>query len=74
MSASEIEDLKDASRGRVHLAVCDISKESAVNPWAASVAEELGEPGLDLLISNAGVLTPGLSRSCHLTRSAENST
>jgi NAD(P)-dependent dehydrogenase (short-subunit alcohol dehydrogenase family) len=32
MSANEIEDLKYASEGRIHLAVCDISKESAVNP------------------------------------------
>jgi NAD(P)-dependent dehydrogenase (short-subunit alcohol dehydrogenase family) len=59
MSANEIDDLKDASDGCVHLAVCDISKEPAVNAWAESVSEELGEAGLDLLISNAGVLTPG---------------
>ena len=59
MAAYEIEDLKDASDGHVHLAVCDISKESAVSAWAGSVSEELGEAGLDLLISNAGVLTPG---------------
>jgi len=59
MSANEIEDLEAASDGRVRLAVCDISKESAVNAWTRSVSEERGEAGLDLLISNAGVLTPG---------------
>jgi NAD(P)-dependent dehydrogenase (short-subunit alcohol dehydrogenase family) len=42
MSANEIEDLKDASDGRVCLAVCDISKDSAVSAWAASVSEDLG--------------------------------
>jgi len=44
---------------RVSLTVCDITKPEAVKAWAAGVSEALGEPGLDLLISNAGILTPG---------------
>jgi NAD(P)-dependent dehydrogenase (short-subunit alcohol dehydrogenase family) len=59
MSPAEVKDLKDASGGRVSLTVCDITKESAVKAWAAGVADALGQGGLDLLISNAGILTPG---------------
>jgi NAD(P)-dependent dehydrogenase (short-subunit alcohol dehydrogenase family) len=59
MSAAEVKDLKDASAGRVSLAVCDITKEQAVKAWAAGVSEALGGGGLDLLINNAGILTPG---------------
>ena len=39
--------------------VCDITKEQAVKAWADGVSDALGDSGLDLLISNAGVLTPG---------------
>src|SRR5260370_26547154 len=56
---AEVQDLKEASGGRVSLTVCDITKPEAVKAWAAGVSEALGEPGLDLLISNAGILTPG---------------
>lgn len=59
MSAAEVPDLKDTSGGRVSLAVCDITKEPAVKAWADGVSEALGDGGLDLLISNAGILTPG---------------
>ena len=58
-SAGEISDLKEASGGRVSLTVCDITKEQAVKTWAAGVCEALGGSGLDLLINNAGILTPG---------------
>ncbi len=58
-SAGEVSDLKDASGGRVSLTVCDITKEQAVKAWAAGVSEALGGSGLDLLINNAGILTPG---------------
>src|SRR4029077_2604994 len=53
------EDLKKVSGGRVSLAVCDISKEQAVKAWAGGVSDALGNGGLDLLINNAGILTPG---------------
>jgi NAD(P)-dependent dehydrogenase (short-subunit alcohol dehydrogenase family) len=59
LSATEIQDLKEASGGRVSLTVCDITKEQAVRAWAAGVSDALGGGGLNLLISNAGVLTPG---------------
>jgi NAD(P)-dependent dehydrogenase (short-subunit alcohol dehydrogenase family) len=59
MSAEEIQDLKHASGGRVSLAVCDMTKEQAVKAWAGGVSDALGDTGLDLLINNAGILTPG---------------
>jgi NAD(P)-dependent dehydrogenase (short-subunit alcohol dehydrogenase family) len=59
VSASEVQDLKEASGGRVSLTVCDITKPEAVKAWVAGVSEALGNAGLNLLISNAGILTPG---------------
>jgi NAD(P)-dependent dehydrogenase (short-subunit alcohol dehydrogenase family) len=57
---AEIEDLKDSSAGRVSLMLCDITKEQQVKSWSSRVSEALGDGrGLDLLISNAGILTPG---------------
>lgn len=58
ISAAEVQDLNDASGGRASLTVCDITKEGAVKAWAASVSSALGG-SLDLLINNAGILTPG---------------
>jgi NAD(P)-dependent dehydrogenase (short-subunit alcohol dehydrogenase family) len=58
-TAAEVQDLKDASGGRVSLTVCDIAKEQAVRAWAASTSDALGAGGLNLLINNAGILTPG---------------
>src|SRR5579862_8679107 len=59
MSAVEVQDLKDASGGRVSLTVCDMTKEESVKSWAAGVSDALGDSGLDILINNAGILTPG---------------
>jgi NAD(P)-dependent dehydrogenase (short-subunit alcohol dehydrogenase family) len=59
LAASEVQDVKAASGGRVSLTVCDITKEQAVKAWAAGVSEALGGGGLGLLINNAGILTPG---------------
>jgi NAD(P)-dependent dehydrogenase (short-subunit alcohol dehydrogenase family) len=59
MSPAEVQDLKDASGGRVSLAVCDITKEQAVKAWAGGVSDALSDGGLDLLINNAGILNPG---------------
>jgi NAD(P)-dependent dehydrogenase (short-subunit alcohol dehydrogenase family) len=58
MSAEEIADLKKASSGAVNLTVCDITNEAAVKAWADEVSNQ-NEGRLDLLISNAGILTPG---------------
>jgi NAD(P)-dependent dehydrogenase (short-subunit alcohol dehydrogenase family) len=55
----EAQDLKQASGGRVSLVVCDITKPEAVRAWAGGVTDALGDAGLNLLINNAGVLTPG---------------
>ncbi len=59
ISAAEVQALKDASSGQVSLMVCDITSEKAVKNWAVGVSDALGDAGLDLLISNAGILTPG---------------
>ncbi|HWZ89221.1 MAG TPA: SDR family NAD(P)-dependent oxidoreductase [Polyangiaceae bacterium] len=49
-----------ASDERVSLSLCDITKEQQVKAWSERVSAALGESrGLDLLISNAGILTPG---------------
>jgi NAD(P)-dependent dehydrogenase (short-subunit alcohol dehydrogenase family) len=59
ISPAEVLDLKDVSGGRVSLAVCDITNEQAVRAWASGVSDALSDGGLDLLINNAGILTPG---------------
>jgi NAD(P)-dependent dehydrogenase (short-subunit alcohol dehydrogenase family) len=60
LTEAEVQDLKDASGGRVGLAICDITKAPDVKTWAGSVSTALGDGrGLDVLISNAGILTPG---------------
>jgi len=59
MAGSEIADLQQASGGKVALSICDITDEKSVQSWARGVSDTLGEAGLDLLISNAGILTPG---------------
>src|SRR5258708_245117 len=56
---AEIKDLKNASEGRVRLMICDMTKEASVKSWAKAVSDALGDAGLDLLINNAGILTPG---------------
>jgi len=58
MSSDEIADLKKASDGAVNLTQCDITNETGVKAWANEVTA-LTEGRVDLLISNAGILTPG---------------
>src|SRR5216684_4483018 len=58
MASEEIADLKQASGGAVTLSQCDITVEADVRAWASEVATQ-NEAGLALLISNAGILTPG---------------
>jgi NAD(P)-dependent dehydrogenase (short-subunit alcohol dehydrogenase family) len=57
--AAEIEEVRQATHGVADLAVCDITDEDAVRGWARDRSDELGDAGLDVLISNAGILTPG---------------
>jgi NAD(P)-dependent dehydrogenase (short-subunit alcohol dehydrogenase family) len=59
LRANGVADMRDASDGKVVLAVCDITREDDVEQWVKSVSSELGDGGLDVLISNAGTLTPG---------------
>jgi NAD(P)-dependent dehydrogenase (short-subunit alcohol dehydrogenase family) len=59
LRAEGVADMRDASDGKVVLAVCDITREDDVEQWVKSVSSELGDGGLDVLISNAGTLTPG---------------
>src|SRR5258705_8262361 len=59
MAGGEIADLQQASGGKVALSICDITDEKSVQNWARGVSDTLGAAGLDLLISNAGILTPG---------------
>jgi NAD(P)-dependent dehydrogenase (short-subunit alcohol dehydrogenase family) len=60
MTQAEVQDLKDASGARVNLALCNITNEQEVKTWAHDVFATVGgDRGLDLLISNAGILTPG---------------
>jgi NAD(P)-dependent dehydrogenase (short-subunit alcohol dehydrogenase family) len=59
LKPAEIQDLKEASGGQVTLEVCDMTDPAAVKAWAGRVSDTLGDAGLDLLINNAGILTPG---------------
>ena len=59
MSAEEVDDVFAASDSRVSLSVTDITKDDAVEAWVKEVTDELGKAGLDVLVSNAGILTPG---------------
>jgi NAD(P)-dependent dehydrogenase (short-subunit alcohol dehydrogenase family) len=58
-SDSETEELRSASDGRIRLAIVDVTDEQGVHAWAETLTAELESHGLDLLINNAGILTPG---------------
>ena len=57
LSIDEVADLKQASKGVVDLTVCDITSEDSLKDWIGHFESLAG--GLDLLINNAGILTPG---------------
>jgi NAD(P)-dependent dehydrogenase (short-subunit alcohol dehydrogenase family) len=57
----EIVELQQASGGKVALSICEITDKKSVQSWARGGSDTLGETGVDLLISNAGILTPGAS-------------
>ena len=59
LSEEEVQELKAASDGGVNLTIADMTNEAAIQVWAQGVTETLGDGGLDLLINNAGILTPG---------------
>jgi len=58
LNTEEIANLKEASSGAVTLFICDITDEADVAAWARQVTGETNG-GLDLLVQNAGTLTPG---------------
>jgi NAD(P)-dependent dehydrogenase (short-subunit alcohol dehydrogenase family) len=58
MNPEEIAAVDQASGGGVTLTNCDITDDDAVKRWARDVESQTGG-GLDLLINNAGILTPG---------------
>jgi len=58
ITPEEIADLQQASGGAVTLTSCDITDEQAVKRWARAVSAQT-DGGLNLLVSNAGILTPG---------------
>ncbi|MEM0993626.1 MAG: SDR family NAD(P)-dependent oxidoreductase [Bacteroidota bacterium] len=43
----------------LHFFPCDVTKPEQVKAWAASIAAVQNGAGIDILINNAGVLTPG---------------
>ena len=45
--------------GDITITIADITKEEQVNNWKEQVRKLLNGDGLNLLINNAGVLTPG---------------
>jgi NAD(P)-dependent dehydrogenase (short-subunit alcohol dehydrogenase family) len=58
-SETDAADLEKASAGNAAVTLADITDQHAVTAWVGKVSDELGEHGLDVLISNAGTLTPG---------------
>jgi NAD(P)-dependent dehydrogenase (short-subunit alcohol dehydrogenase family) len=58
ISTDEIVDLKKVSSGAVDLNQCDITDAAAVKAWAGAVTSQ-NQGCIDLLINNAGILTPG---------------
>ena len=61
-SASETAEFQNQSAGGgkgITLTITDITKEEQINNWKEQVRKLLNGDGLDLLINNAGALTPG---------------
>jgi NAD(P)-dependent dehydrogenase (short-subunit alcohol dehydrogenase family) len=59
MRRVEVEEVQQAAGGAAHLAICDITDAAAVQRWVEDTTAKLGDRGLDVLVSNAGILTPG---------------
>jgi NAD(P)-dependent dehydrogenase (short-subunit alcohol dehydrogenase family) len=60
-SANETLEVQSQSAGseKIIFTITDITKEEQINNWKEQVRKLLNGDGLDLLINNAGVLTPG---------------
>jgi NAD(P)-dependent dehydrogenase (short-subunit alcohol dehydrogenase family) len=60
LSANETAEFQNQSTGGgISLTITDITQEEQVFNWEEQVRKSLKGDGLDLLINNAGVLTPG---------------
>jgi NAD(P)-dependent dehydrogenase (short-subunit alcohol dehydrogenase family) len=59
LSPEEVEEVRHATNGLARLTICDITNDKAVRRWAKETSDALGDAGLDVLVSNAGILTPG---------------
>jgi NAD(P)-dependent dehydrogenase (short-subunit alcohol dehydrogenase family) len=66
--SSDVDEVEAASGGAVKLTICDVTDEAAVNSWVNSVSSEVGSSGLDVLVSNAGILTVGPLETISLDR------
>jgi NAD(P)-dependent dehydrogenase (short-subunit alcohol dehydrogenase family) len=60
----EVQDVRQATHGVADLTVCDITDDAAVRGWVKDTSDAVGAAGLDVLVSNAGILTPP-SKRCH---------
>ncbi len=59
-SSSEIETQKnELAEFDITFTVTDITNETDIRNWSEIVTSAIGNQGLDILINNAGVLTPG---------------
>jgi NAD(P)-dependent dehydrogenase (short-subunit alcohol dehydrogenase family) len=60
-SANETPEVQSQSAGseKIIFTITDITKEEQIDNWKEQVRKLLNGDGLDLLINNAGVLTPG---------------
>jgi NAD(P)-dependent dehydrogenase (short-subunit alcohol dehydrogenase family) len=65
-SQAEIDDLNAATQGAAELTVCDITHPDEVLNLAATVGS-VCQGRVDLLVSNAGILTPGPLEATTLT-------
>ena len=55
----EVAELEEATNGAALLTLADITKEGDVGAWTQEVTAAVGDGGLDVLVNNAGILTPG---------------
>jgi NAD(P)-dependent dehydrogenase (short-subunit alcohol dehydrogenase family) len=58
-TAAKVEDVRHATHGLARLLICDIIDEDAVSRWGRNTFVALGDAGLDVLVGNAAILTPG---------------
>jgi NAD(P)-dependent dehydrogenase (short-subunit alcohol dehydrogenase family) len=56
---ADVAEVAAASAGTVQMDICDVTNEASVTDWARKVSAALGPDGLDILVSNAGILTVG---------------